>query len=55
MMMSWPRNPASVADLEISFSPSLQPVTGQINPPYTSSHYFFEKDFNTPYPLPIGL
>jgi hypothetical protein len=45
MLSSW-RNLASLAEPEISLPPSLQPVTGQINPPYTSSLYFFKNDFN---------
>jgi hypothetical protein len=46
IMMSWWRNLASLADPEISLPPPLQPITGQINPPYTSSLYFFKNDFN---------
>jgi len=49
--MRWSRNLASLADPEVSLPPSLQPVTGQSNPPYTSSFYFFKNDFYTALPL----
>jgi hypothetical protein len=51
VMKSWSRNTASLADPEISLPPpSLQPVTGQINPTCTSSLYFFKNNFNTALP-----